>query len=242
MATPGKIIIGCVAPTTAEEMKPYHEVFARLIPDDVWFDWAGSSASISDSYHEFENQGEGIVRRVSQLVDEHPDWHGVISRGAPPELKNPGLTDRLRAQINIPVATALGSCVAAIQALSAQRVQLMTPFDRPMNELLKQFLSTAGIDAIVPPAFVQNVDVSTLTPEGVFLLTERALENKSVDAIYFQGASLDPLKVIDRIESEFGISIVASNPAMLWSILAQLGKTYHIDGAGQLLSAWPAHP
>ena len=47
---------------------------------------------------------------------------------------------------------------------------------------------------------------------------------------------------MDGIEFELDTKVVASNPAMLWSILSQLGKTYQIQGAGKLLSEWPAHP
>jgi maleate cis-trans isomerase len=63
-----------------------------------------------------------------------------------------------------------------------------------------------------------------------------------VDAIYFQGAVLDPLKVIETLEQDTELPVVASNPAMLWFILSQLGRRYSIDGHGKLLRQWPAVP
>jgi maleate cis-trans isomerase len=60
-----------------------------------------------------------------------------------------------------------------------------------------------------------------------------------VDAVYFQGAVLDPLEIMDQLESEFACPVVASNPAMLWFILSELGHTYHIEGCGRLLREWP---
>ena len=82
-----------------------------------------------------------------------------------------------------------------------------------------------------------------LGPDTVYELATRAWEaNRGLDTIYFQGAVLDPLPVIEQLERELGRTIVASNPAMLWYILSRLGRTYHIEGHGQLLRDWPALP
>ena len=53
---------------------------------------------------------------------------------------------------------------------------------------------------------------------------------------------LDPLPVLDRLETDLGVPAVASNPAMLWHTLSLLGQRYSIPGAGQLLREWPALP
>ena len=67
-------------------------------------------------------------------------------------------------------------------------------------------------------------------------------EQSGIDAIYFQGALLDPIKVLEKMEKELHVPIVASNPAMLWFILSKLGLSYKISGYGRLLSSWPALP
>jgi maleate cis-trans isomerase len=88
-----------------------------------------------------------------------------------------------------------------------------------------------------------HTDAVKLNSEEVANLTRAAFEaNANVDAIYFQGALLDPLKVLDRLESELNVPIVASNPAMLWMILSKLGLSYNIPGYGKLLAIWPAMP
>jgi len=83
-------------------------------------------------------------------------------------------------------------------------------------------------------------DALKMSPDEVYKLTEKALsEAGNVDAIYFQGAVLDPLKKLERMEKDFRSLIIASNPAMLWSILSQLGLSYRIRGYGRLLQEWP---
>jgi len=66
--------------------------------------------------------------------------------------------------------------------------------------------------------------------------TKKALnEVGKVDAVYIQGAVLDPIKVLDKIERELKTTVVASNPLMLWFMLAELDPTYHIAVFG---SCW----
>ena len=60
-------------------------------------------------------------------------------------------------------------------------------------------------------------------------MTRKALsEYPNVDAIYFQGALLDPIPILEKLEHELKLPIVASNPAMLWLILSKLGLQYNI--------------
>ena len=74
-------------------------------------------------------------------------------------------------------------------------------------------------------------------------MTRATFQGKpGADAIYFQGALLDPIKVLAKMEAELNVPIVASNPAMLWFILSKLGLSYRISDYGRLLSYWPALP
>ena len=51
---------------------------------------------------------------------------------------------------------------------------------------------------------------------------------------------LDPIKCLERIESELKATVIASNPAMLWYVLSKLGKKFPMAGYGRLLREWPA--
>ena len=160
--------------------------------------------------------------------------------GAPFELMNPGLAAKLNDALAVPVTTALGSCIAALRALSARRVLLMTPFDDSMNGRIRAFLAARSIEAVSPsPAFVNYKDAMDATPEEVYTLTRKGLEGtKAIEAIYFQGGVFDPLKVMEKIEIDTGLPVVASNPAMLWFIVSKIGLTGRIQGYGRLLEEW----
>ena len=79
-----------------------------------------------------------------------------------------------------------------------------------------------------------------MSPDEVFELTKQNLNAVDpVDAVYFQGAVLDPIKVLERIETYLGMTVVASNPAMLWYVLSKLGMSYPMSGYGRLMKEWP---
>ena len=96
----------------------------------------------------------------------------------------------------------------------------MRPVDDRLKALYCAYLANFAIEAVYPPQPLQaHTDTVKLTSEDVASLTRAVFEsNPNVDAIYFQGALLDRLKILDRLESELNVPIVPSNPAMLWMI------------------------
>jgi hypothetical protein len=194
----------------------------------------------SDNLYTIENKKPLILQQIKDLVQEHK-WDGVMLVAAPTEVLNPGILADLQAALDIPVTTALDACVAALGAYHAQRVLLLTPFDARLNELIVAHLEKLGVSAVAPSPFELLGDAIKLTPDQVFEHTKKALaEVGPVDAIYFQGAVLDPLKILDRIEAELETTVIASNPAMIWCILSRLGHQKHsIANFGKLLREWP---
>jgi maleate cis-trans isomerase len=229
--------IGSSAPSS-----PHHESFKAFIPRDINFTFVqeeGAGASL----YEARGKLDLLVRQTVEMA-ESLGWDGVIISGAPKEVLNPGMWDRLSAAVKIPVATALRSSVAALKVFSAKRILLMTPVDDELKKMYRDFLAGFGIEALYPPQTLRaHTEAQKLTPGDVESMTRKAFaEQSGVDAIYFQGALLDPLKVLEKMEIELKVPIAASNPAMLWFILSKLGLNYKIAGYGRLLATWPALP
>ena len=167
---------------------------------------------------------------------------GLIFPGAPREVLNPGLYEAFSAALKIPVITALRASAAALQVLGASQVLLLTPFDASLNGLIREFLAQFKITSASPAEMLRHyTDALEMTAADVVAYAERAMaEQKNVDAIYFQGAVLDPMDCLEKMEAELKVPVVASNPAMLWCTLSQLGRKYPLTGYGKLLATWPA--
>jgi maleate cis-trans isomerase len=192
------------------------------------------------SLYEIADKKSVILANVQRYIQERK-WDGLILTAAPTEVLNPGLYDDLRAALKIPFTTALNACVAALRVYAAPKVLLLTPFDAKLNDLIVAHLAKAGVTAISPNSFDELAVPKRMTPDEVFDLTKNNLAKVGkVDAIYFQGAVLDPIKCLERVESELKATVIASNPAMFWYVLSKLKLSYPMSGYGRLLREWPA--
>src|SRR5436190_3233774 len=237
MAEAIKTRIGFVS--GGKQSMPHYASFTPLVPKDVRIDHEGLGL-YGASLYEIANTKETIVRKVQELSARH-QWDGVIVTAAPTEVLNPGLYAALEAALAIPFTTALHACVAALRVYSFTRVLLLTPFDARLNELIVRNLKNDGVTALAPHSFDELRVPQRMSGDEVFELARNTLGAAgAVDAIYFQGAVLDPIKVLERIESDLGKTVIASNPAMLWYVLSKLKRRDPIMGYGRLLKEWPA--
>ena len=220
---------------------PHYASFLPLVPSEVKLEHAGLEL-YRESLYQIADQKETIVRRVQEFVKNN-NWDGVILTAAPTEVLNPGLFDDLKAALSVPFTTALHACVTALNVYSAKRVLLLTPFDEKLNELICRHLEGKGVAAVAPHPFAELGVPKRMTPDEVFALTKQCLNPADpVDAIYFQGAVLDPIKVLGKMETQLGLTVIASNPAMLWYVLSKLNLAYPMSGYGRLLQEWPSLP
>lgn len=226
-------------------MKPgagrsHYAHFAEMIPADLEIDMCELEV-MHGSLQDFANQRDRIVDRTKTLAVQR-NWQAVMVPGAPIEVHNPGINTAFARALSIPFTTALRAGMAALAAYGLTRVLLMTPFDQYMNALIVEHLTRTGLEIrLADLGFSSEQQAVDLKTETVHELTRTAVRsNSDFDSIYFQGAVLDPLDVIDDIETEFGVPVIASNPAMLWSITSQLGKRYEIPNKGILMKEWPA--
>jgi hypothetical protein len=217
---------------------PHYKSFLPIVPKEIEIDFQGLQL-YGKSLYEIADKKDVILGRVKEFIAERK-WNGLILTAAPTEVLNPGLYDDLKAAVSIPFTTALSACVAALRVYSAPKVLLLTPFDARLNDMIVAHLAKAGVTALSPNSFDELGVPKRMTPDEVFDLTKKNLAAVGkVDAIYFQGAVLDPIKCLERIESELKATVVASNPAMFWYVLSKLGRNYPMTGYGRLLREWP---
>lgn len=236
MEAPKKIHIGLLTPHSAD--RPHFSGFRGLVPEEVALT-IESLGLTRDSA--LDGRTEAVVRRATEVVRDHK-VQGLIITGAPLTILNPDVENKLAEAITIPVTTAIRATTAALHAIHATKLILMTPFDDGMNSRLQDRLSHSGFTVLSSPS-LEYLGARTGAHVGadeIFRIMEKIVnETPGANAIYFQGAPFNPLPIIERIESELKLPVVASNPAMLWHILSRLGHKFSIQGYGKLLASWP---
>jgi maleate cis-trans isomerase len=229
--------LGSSAPSS-----PHHASFKAFIPREIDFTFV-QEAGAKTSLYDAKGKVAPLIEQSKQLIEAN-HWNGLIISGAPKEALNPGMWEQVSAALQVPVVLALRSSVAALKAFSVKRILLMTPVDDQLKKIYHDYLAAFAIESFYPPQILRaHTDAQNLTASDIEAMTKNALAVfPSVDAIYFQGALLDPIPILDKLETELNLPVIASNPAMLWLVLSKLGLSYNIAGYGNLLSSWPALP
>jgi maleate isomerase len=240
MADNSKIKIGFLG--SSAPSSPHHASFKTFIPAEIDFTFMQESGEKSSLY-DAKGKVDALIAQSRQLIAEH-GWNGLIISGGPKEALNPAMWEQVTAALNIPVSLALRSSTAGLLAYGARRILLMSPVDDQLKQMYHDYLAGFGIEAFFPAQVLRaHTDAQKLTSAAVEAMTRTGLQQfPAVDAIYFQGALLDPIPILDRLENDLRLPIIASNPAMLWLVLSKLGLRYQISGYGKLLESWPAIP
>ncbi len=218
-----------------------------LLPPEVQIETAGLRIVPDDraagSLYDLKGAKQVYLDKAPQIAQERR-WQGMAVSGAPVEVLNPGLLSDLQAKLTIPVTTALTSCAAAIKAFSAERVLLITPFDRSLDEMVADYLAGSGIEAVYPLSkpFPDFDAGSRLSSEEIFRFTRQAYQaGRQVQGIYFQGP-LDNQPILEKLEQVLDVPVVTSRLGILWHLLSKLGLSYRVQGSGRLLYEWPDLP
>jgi len=239
MASQRKLTLGLLSPATPN--KPHFKHVEALLPPGVSLIHEGLGL-LGEAYQDLAGKAEVVIAKAQDFVMRNK-VDGLVLTGGFIGLFNPGIDVKVSAAIQLPVATAVSSAVAALNAYKAKSVLLMTPFDAKSDGVIKDYLNGLGLTVYLGPAFEGRKAGSgvDLTPDQLFELVVNTYRKfPPTDAIYFQGATMDPLPILQRLESELNLPVIASNPAMFWNILTKLGRKDSVKGYGRLLDAWPA--
>ena len=233
------ISLGLLSPATPN--KPHFKHVDALLPPGVSLVHEGLGL-LGEAYQDLADKADVVISKAKDFVARNK-VDGLVLTGGFIGLFNPGIDIKVSEAIRLPVATAVSSAVAALNIYNATSVLLMTPFDAKSDAVIKDHLADLGFTVHLGPAFEGRKAGSgvDLTPDQLFDLVVKTYRSYDcADAIYFQGATMDPLPVIQRLENELNVPVIASNPAMFWNVLSKLGVKDSVKGYGRLLEDWPA--
>ena len=238
MTTPNPVQIGILSPATPN--RPHFKSLDGILPPGVAIAHEGLGL-LGESYQDLAGKEDVIVARARQLVDRHR-VAGLMLTGGFVALFNPCIEAKVADAIGLPVVSAISSAVAALTAFRAKSVLLMTPFDRASNEAIKTHVDKLGFTLHLGPSFDNRIPGTSLnlSQDQLFDLVEETFRKTPAQAIYFQGATMDPLPIIQRLEDRLGVPVVTSNTAMIWNLLSKVGLEYSVKNYGRLLGEWPS--
>ena len=239
MATKQDIRLGLLSPATPNRRHFKH--VDNLLPPGISLIHEGLGL-LGESYQDLAGKADQVIAIATDFVKRN-EVEGLILTGGFIGLFNPGIDVKVSEAIRLPVVTAVSSAVAALNSFAAKSVLLMTPFDAKSDAVIKDHLNSIGLTVYLGPAFEGRKAGSgvDLTADQLFDLVVKTYQSYApADAIYFQGATMDPLPILQRVEDALNVPVIASNPAMIWNMLSMLSVQGSVENYGRLLSTWPA--
>jgi maleate isomerase len=137
------------------------------------------------------------------------------------------------------VLSSAGALVEALTALGASRIALVTPYLRPLAQLVVDYLESEGFDVLDWAALEvdDNAEVGRIPGHRV-MAAARGLDLSGADALVISACVQMPsLELIGLAEEEFGLPVLSAAIAGAYGLLRHLGLPAVLPGAGRLLAA-----
>lgn len=131
------------------------------------------------------------------------------------------LRDDLTAATGKPVVTIAHAMNAALLDLGVRRVALVTPYSRAVNDQLRAYIASVGIEVTAMDSFyAANVqELGRITAREVADLCRRTMTD-ACEAMFIACAQLPTFDVLDQLRAEFGRPVLSSVQCMSARIAA----------------------
>ena len=182
---------------------------------------------------------DDLLEEAGKLMDCNPAVIAVglttdAGAGGPDKLA--AKCAEVSAEVGVSVLGASQANYAALRALGAKRITIVTPFNAEVDAVVKANTEDAGFEVVD----VRGTNAPTLpaiceTPLDDIRAVFADVAVTDCDAILQVGTALPVVALIDELEARHGKPIVACNAAVYWQALRSIGISDPIAGYGALL-------
>lgn len=136
--------------------------------------------------------------------------------------------------------TTTTAAIRAMRALGTTKVALCSPYEA-RNAKLIAFLEGSGIEVVGSYGMTEELTrIHRLPGETAYRVGREAFRAAhGAQALYMAGGRLRTLDVIEELEEDLKVPVIASMPAVVWEMLSYFGTTKPITGHGVLLRDFP---
>src|ERR1700722_2264529 len=137
----------------------------------------------------------------------------------------------------VPAITSAMAIGAAMQALGARHVALVSPYSEEVNARARHYFEGKHglkIAAIEGFAAKDSYMIGKLGPENARDAFAR-IDRPEIEAFIVPGGNFPTMAAIPAWEREFKKPVVTTNQACVWSVLRRLGSKDRLPGLGRLL-------
>jgi len=135
-----------------------------------------------------------------------------------------------------PVVSSAGALVEGLSVLKAKKIALITPYRKPLTDLVCQYLESEGFEVVdaISLEIPDNLEVARQDPKAPIELVDR-LTLANVDTLVASACVQMPsLPAVAGIQAKTGIPTLSAAVATSYCMMKELGLSTHIPGYGAL--------
>ena len=201
-------------------------------------------AGVTNQMQRFRLGGDAVsddlIEEAGKLMDANPRAIAVVlttDAGPGGVAKLAARCRELSETVGVPVCNASEADHAALRALGAERVAVVTPFDAEVDRTVQANVEEAGFQVVA----IKGTEAPSLpaiceTPLDDIRRVFLQVAESDCDAILQVGTALPVVALIEELERETGRPLVACNAAVYWQTLRAAGIDDKIPGFGRLLA------
>jgi maleate isomerase len=135
-----------------------------------------------------------------------------------------------------PVVSSAGALVEGLSVLDAKKIALITPYRKPLTDLVCQYLESEGFEVVdaISLEIPDNLEVARQDPKAPVELVDR-LTLANVDTLVASACVQMPsLPAVAGIQAKTGIPTLSAAVATSYCMMKELGLDTRIPGYGAL--------
>ena len=142
------------------------------------------------------------------------------------------------AQPTAKCTTPITAAFAALRAIGANRIGVLTPYTADVNKIVAQYITARGFQVPVFGSFNESLDsiVSRITPLSIEAGVRQITKQAAVDAVFVSCTSVRLLEACAQLEQSLGMPLTSSNHAMAWHAMRLAGINDVLPQFGSLYS------
>ncbi|HUB98118.1 MAG TPA: hypothetical protein VL993_19495 [Stellaceae bacterium] len=228
-----RLRLGMIIPSVNSEAEPQ---IAAMLPPAVTLH-ATRLKMVEDTPEQLLSFCDKVEEGAALLADAGVDrilFHCTAVTTHDPEIAG-RIRERIVAATGRPVAVTSEAVVAALKALGARRIVMVTPYVAAVNRRETAYLAHFGIELLADHAegLTYGRDFRAITPQS-WLEKVLARRRDDAEAYFLSCAQIRVAEIIAPLEHALGRPVVTSNQAAAWHALRESGIADKVAGFGAL--------
>lgn len=145
------------------------------------------------------------------------------------------INETIEAATGKAATTTASATMAALRALDAHRIVLVSPYVRETHEHELEFLDEAGFEIVAERnlALAGSDAYCGMAPK-LWIDTMAEMKNASADAYFVSCANIRAIEVLEEMEAMLDRPVLTSNQVVIWHALRLAGIDDPVPGLGRL--------